>query len=123
MKKMKNKVIISLVLAMFLAGCNFLDYSEQSFYDDPEEIFSNYTRTRQFLADIYGTLPTDYSSIDNAMRSAASDEAEFVKQNSNVQKFNNGQWSSSNSLDNNWSNYYNGIRSANLFLSEIVVTI
>lgn len=116
---MKNKAIISILLAVLFAGCEFLDYSEQSFYDDSEEIFSNYTRTRQFLADLYGTLPTDFSSIDNAMRSAASDEAEFVKQNANVQKFSNGQWTPSNALDNNWSKYYNGIRGTNLFLSEI----
>lgn len=116
---MKNKAIISILLAALLSGCNFLDYNEKSFYEDPEEIFSNYTRTRQFLADLYGTLPTDYSSIDNAMRSAATDEAEFVKQNATVQKFNNGQWTPSNALDNNWSKYYNGIRGANLFLTEI----
>jgi len=116
---MKNKAIISILLAIFLAGCNFLDYNECSFYDDPEEIFSNFTRTRQFLANIYGTLPTDFSSIDNAMRSAATDEAEFVKQNATIQEFNNGQWSSSNALDNNWSNYFKAIRSCNLFLKEI----
>jgi len=116
---MKNKAIISILLAALLAGCNFLDYDEKSFYEDPEEIFSNYTRTRQFLADLYGTLPTDFSSIENSMRSAATDEAEFVKQNATVQKFNNGQWTSSNALDAKWQTYYNGIRGANLFLQEI----
>jgi len=118
---MKNKIFLSLLLAMLFAGsgCEFLDYSEQSFYDDPEEIFSNYTRTRQFLADLYGTMPTDFYSISGAMRSAASDEAEFVKQFAYVQKFNNGQWTPSNAIDNQWSTYYTGIRRANLFLKEI----
>lgn len=116
---MKNKAIISILLAALLVGCNFLDYDEKSFYEDSEEIFSNYARTRQFLADLYGTLPTDFNTVDGAMRSAASDEAEFVKQNGTIQKFNNGQWTSSNAIDSNWSNYYNGIRSANLFLREI----
>ncbi len=116
---MKYKVIIPIIFAVLFAGCEFLEYSEQSFYDDSEEIFSNYTRTRQFLADLYGTLPTDFSSIDNAMRSAATDEAEFVKQNADVQKFTNGQWTPSNSMDAKWSTYYNGIRGTNLFLSKI----
>lgn len=116
---MKNKVIIAILLAILFTGCEFLDYSEHTFYDDSEEIFSNYARTRQFLADLYGILPTDYSTIGDAMRSAATDEAEFVKQNSNIQKFNNGQWTPSNALDNNWSTYYTGIRGTNLFLREI----
>lgn len=116
---MKNKVIIAILLVVLFTGCEFLDYSEHTFYDDSEEIFSNYTRTRQFLADLYATLPTDYSTIGDAMRSAATDEAEFVKQNNNIQKFNNGQWTPSNALDNNWSKYYTGIRGTNLFLHEI----
>jgi len=116
---MKRKTIIALVLAVLLAGCEKLDYSEHSFFTDPEEIFSNFSRTRQFLADIYNRLPTDFSSVDGAMRSAASDEAEYVIQNSSIQEFNNGQWNPSNALDNNWSNFYSGIRSANLFLDKI----
>ena len=78
---MKSKIIITLIFATLFAGCEFLDYSEKSFYDDPEEIFSNFRRTSSFLADIYNRLPADYNSIDGAMRSAASDEAEYVKQN------------------------------------------
>ncbi len=116
---MKSKIIITLIFATLFAGCEFLDYSEKSFYDDPEDIFANFNRTSSFLADIYNRLPADYNSIDGAMRSAASDEAEYVKQNSNIQDFTNGQWSAFNSLDDNWSNMYSGIRSANLFLDEI----
>src|SRR5690554_3287807 len=113
MRKMKNKVIISVFLAVFLAGCDFLDYTEQSFYDDSEKIFNNFNRTRQFLADIYSRLPDDFNSVGGAMRSAASDEAEYVIQNSTIHEFSNGQWSPSNALDNNWSNFYTGIRSVN----------
>ncbi len=116
---MKSKIIITLIFATLFAGCEFLDYSEKSFYDDPEEIFANFSRTSSFLADIYNRLPADYNSIDGAMRSAASDEAEYVKQNSNIQDFTNGQWSAFNAPDDNWSNMYSGIRSANLFLDEI----
>ncbi len=116
---MIRNIILSFFLLTLFTGCDdFLDYTEHSFYDDPEIIFGNYNRTRQFLANIYSKLPTDYSSVDGAMRSAASDEAEFVKQSNNVQKFTNGQWTSNNALDNNWSNYYTGIRSANQFLAQ-----
>ncbi len=117
---MKRKAIISVFIVVFLAGCDFLDYSEHTFFDDPEQIFNNYNRTRQFLSDIYARLPDDFNSVGGAMRSAASDEAEFTIQSSAIHQFYDGQWSPSNALDNNWSNYYNGIRSVNFFLEQIV---
>ncbi|MBS2211294.1 RagB/SusD family nutrient uptake outer membrane protein [Carboxylicivirga mesophila] len=124
---MIRNIILSIFLVTLFTGCDdFLDYTEHSFYDDPETIFSTYNRTRQFLADIYSTLPSDYDydgikkdEANQAMRSAATDEAEYVKQNHDVQKFTNGQWSAFNALDNNWSKYYTGIRSVNLFLDQI----
>lgn len=117
---MIRNIILSIFLTALICGCNdFLDYTEHTFYDNPEDIFGNFNRTRQFLANIYGKLPTDYYSVNGAMRSAACDEAEFVKQSNSIQKFTNGQWSSSNALDANWSKYYAGIRSANLFLDQI----
>jgi hypothetical protein len=117
---MIRNIILSIFLVTLISGCDdFLDYTEHTFYDNPEDIFGNFQRTRQFLADIYGKLPTDYSSVGGSMRSAASDEAEYVKQSSSIQQFNNGQWSSSNSLDARWSTYYTGIRSVNLFLEQI----
>ncbi len=117
---MIRNIILSIFLLTFITSCeDFLDYTEHSFYDDPETIFGTYNRTRQFLADIYSKLPTDYASVDGAMRSGASDEAEFVKQSNSIQRFTNGQWTSINALDNNWSKYYTGIRSANLFLAQI----
>ena len=76
-----KKSIISILLAFVLMGCeDFLEYSEHSFFDNSEDIFDNYARTRQFLADIYSKLPDDFNSIQNdnnndtkegAMRSAA----------------------------------------------------
>jgi len=120
MVDMMKNFILSIFLVTLFTGCDdFLDYSEHSFYDNPEDIFGNFNRTRQFLADIYAKLPTDYSSVGGAMRSAASDEAEFVLQNSSVQDFNNGQWSAVYALDSYWFHYYNGIRSANYFLDEV----
>ncbi|MBK3516165.1 RagB/SusD family nutrient uptake outer membrane protein [Carboxylicivirga marina] len=124
---MIRNFILSIFLVTLLSGCDdFLDYTEHSFYDDPETIFSTFNRTRQFLGDIYSKLPTDYdydgignNEPNQSMRSAATDEAEYVKQNHDVQKFTNGQWTAFKALDNNWSKYYGGIRAANFFLDQI----
>jgi len=116
---MKRNTIILILLATIITSCEFLDYSEKTFFEDSEEIFSNFGRTNQFLVDIYNRLPDDFNTVGGAMRSAACDEAEYVIQSSDIQQFNNGQWSSSNALDNNWSNFYSGIRSVNLFLDNV----
>ncbi len=117
---MNRTLIFSILLAVVFVGCDdFLDYNEVTFFDNREDIFGNYNRTRQFLANIYERLPDDFNSVGGAMRSAACDEAEFAIPGSAIHHFNNGQWSPSNALDNNWGNYYNGIRSVNMFLEEI----
>lgn len=117
---MIKNIIVSIFLVTLLVSCDdFLDYSEHSFYDDKEDVFGNFKRTRNFLADIYSILPSDFNSVGGAMRSAACDEAEYIKQGSNIQSFTNGRWSSNNALDNKWWDYYRGIRAVNLFLEEI----
>ncbi len=98
-------------------SCEFLEYDEIS-YNRKEDVFEDFNRSKNFLTGIYSRLPTDFNSIDGAMRSSATDEAEHVWDLSNVQKFNDGSWSAIQPLDNLWDDMYAGIRAANLFLEE-----
>jgi starch-binding outer membrane protein, SusD/RagB family len=100
-----------------LGSCDYLDYDETS-YNRKDDVFADFGRTKSFLTGIYSKLPTDFNSIDGAMRSAATDEAEHVWDLSNVQKFNDGSWSAIQPLDNVWGDMYEGIRAVNLFLAE-----
>ncbi len=105
-------------LLVFTAGsCEYLEYDETS-YNRKDDVFSDFGRTKNFLTGIYSYLPTDFNSIDGAMRSSATDEAEHVWDLSNVQKFNDGSWSAIQPLDNVWGDMYSGIRAVNLFLEE-----
>lgn len=113
----KKNIIYPVFILLFTWGCEFLNYDESSFYEK-EDVFSDFERMKGFLTDIYSYLPTDYTSIDNAMRSSATDESEFVLDFSDVQKFNNGTWSAIQVLDAQWSAMYAGIRAANIFLKE-----
>ena len=70
------------------------------------------------MSGIYNFLPTDFNSVDGAIRSAASDDAEHVNDISNIQKFNDGSWSAIQQLDNVWGTMYSGIRAANVYLKE-----
>lgn len=112
----KNYGLIVLML-LTLSNCDNLQYDETS-YNRKEDVFAEFNRSKNFLTGIYAYLPTDFNSIDGAMRSTASDEAEHVSDLSNVQKFNEGTWSAIQPLDNVWGGMYSGIRAANMFLEE-----
>ncbi len=115
-KKMIKYAIYGL-LALFVTACDYLEYDETS-YNRKEDVFSDFGRAKDFLTAIYSELPTDFRSIDGAMRASATDNAEHVWDLSDVQKFNDGSWSSIQTLDNVWPSMYSGIRAANMFLAE-----
>ena len=117
---MKRIKIIGLVglLTFIMGSCNYLDYSETS-YLHKNDVFSDWNRTQNFLADIYSRLPLGFNPIGGAMNESATDDAEIVLDYSSVQKFNDGSWSSILNLDDQWANMYAGIRAVNLFLNEI----
>jgi starch-binding outer membrane protein, SusD/RagB family len=117
--KKQHYINYSLILLLLLGftNCSDLDYDETSF-NRKDDVFSDFARSKSFLNGIYAYLPTDFNSVDGAMRASASDEAEHVNDLSSVQQFNDGSWSAIQTLDNVWNNMYAGIRASNLFLKE-----
>jgi starch-binding outer membrane protein, SusD/RagB family len=108
---------IAVVMTSLLWSCDFLNYSETAYYKQ-DEIFYYQDRTQQILNNIYSYLPKDFNSVDGAIRSSATDDAVDVWDISDIQKFNDGSWNSTVTLDDNWSNFYLGIRTANVFIKE-----
>lgn len=117
MKYIKLFFACAILFAMFWS-CKKLDYSETSNYKQ-DYIFSEAWMTAAVLSNIYSYLPTDFNSVDGAIRSSASDDAEHVWDLSAIQKFNDGTWSAIQTLDDQWGNMYSGIRAVNLFLKEM----
>lgn len=117
MKRIKSLIIVGL-LSLFIAGCNYLEYSEAS-YLQKEDIFSDWNRTQSFLSDNYASVPLGFAPIGGAMRASATDDAEFVFDYSSVQKFHDGSWSSFQTIDEQWGQMYSAIRAVNLFLEEV----
>jgi hypothetical protein len=109
--------ILALLVIFTLTNCQDLDYNEET-GNTKEDIFNDIGRSKSFVSGIYNFLPTDFNSVDGAIRSAASDDAEHVNDISNIQKFNDGSWSAIQQLDNVWGTMYSGIRSANVYLKE-----
>jgi hypothetical protein len=114
--KYLNYALIFL-LSFAFTNCEDLNYDETSF-NRKETVFVELARSKSFLTAIYAYLPADFGTIDGAIRSAASDDAEHVNDLSDVQRFNDGSWSAIQNLDNVWPTMYAGIRASNLFLVE-----
>lgn len=119
---MKKIVFIFSVFAAVLSGCEHLDYSESSYYSDSDQIFDASSIAPNWLNNVYSYLPTDFNSIGGAMRSCASDDAEYVWQSSDVHRLNNGAWGPANPLDARWGTNYRGIRAANYFMKEFDIS-
>lgn len=117
MTHLKLKYIVMLLSLVSLAGCDFMDCDESSIYDK-KDVFESYTRTKQMVTNVYGYLPDDFCSTENAMLDAATDDAIHVYESSAIQRFVNGTWSANYVVDDVWGKYYKGIRAANLYLKE-----
>lgn len=117
MIEMKLKHITFGLLVCLLTSCDFMNCDESSDYAK-EDIFSSYSRTKKMVTNIYGYLPNGFCNIDGAMHEAATDDAVHVYGTSNIQRFVDGTWSANRTVDEVWSKYYEGIRAANLYLTE-----
>jgi starch-binding outer membrane protein, SusD/RagB family len=110
-------IFITLAMIPLQVGCDYLEYNELDQYDK-EDIFYENGRVKSVLTNVYSYLPDDFASVDGAMRSSASDDAVHEWDLSDIQKFNDGSWNPTFTLDDKWANMYTGIRAANVFLKE-----
>jgi hypothetical protein len=92
-----------------------MNYTETT-TNSKEEVFSSFSRTANFVTDIYGRLDYDYGNYGGAMLASASDEADYAWSNSSIHDFYNGSWSPINPKAGVWYDSYAGIRAANFYL-------
>ena len=103
-------ISVAIGTVLTLSSCNnFLDREEDSFIDKTAT-FDSYNRTRQYLTYAYSLLPDGLDRFSSgAMLAAATDDAEFAVESSNIQQFNNGSWNALNNPDDNWNRFFSGI--------------
>lgn len=115
---MKSKFIyyiIATALFLFFSCEDEMNYTETT-TNSKEEVFSSFSRTANFVTDIYGRLDYDYGNYGGAMLASASDEADYAWSNSSIHDFYNGSWSPINPKAGVWYDSYAGIRAANFYL-------
>lgn len=74
---------------------------------------------------VYNSLPSLHNRLNNSYLDAATDDGTITRDqggSGSLENYRNGRWSAANiaNLDGNaWSNFYQGIRRANLFLEKV----
>ena len=104
--------------SVVLVSCNFLDFDETNGLKTKEDMYQYFNSVEQMLTHVYSYMPRDLGTLSGAMRDCGCDDAEYGNKGAAVQHFNNGTWSSVNTVDDAWSLYY-GIRAANSFIEEV----
>lgn len=115
---MKNKYLAILICnILILSACNPLAFDESTGQTKKEmyDYFDNWTR---LVTHVYGGLPSDFGNIGGAILDAGSDDAVFTWENNQIYDMYRGYWSSTNLINDQWSDYYKMIRSANSFLEN-----
>lgn len=129
--KIRKSILYTLLLAatsaLSLSSCEkmfggFLD-KEASNELTEEEVFSDWTTTKQFHFDTYNFLRHGASRINNSWMDAATDLAENSYATGGVRtSFNIGNYyatGGASELTDTWEHYYRGIRKCNMLLTNI----
>ena len=113
---MKKHFIILLAIITSITSCkkNYLNVNDVNAFVTPDQLYSNYNYAQQAVWNIYSYLPNGfvlaYEAItDNAAATNVTDPSKV---------FNNGTWNQYNNPDDRWTNDFNGIRQANLYLKN-----
>ncbi|SHL62002.1 Starch-binding associating with outer membrane [Chitinophaga jiangningensis] len=121
---MMNKIINRTILAvgvMLCAACG-KDFFAPSYSEGPiseDAIWTTDRRVREYLNNGYNYMLSRYN-VDGggALLASGCDEAVNSNQNSNVNYFNNGTWSSLKTFDEQYTNLYAGLWVVNTFLQK-----
>lgn len=111
----KNFIILSAFITS-LVSCkkDYLNVNDVNAFVTPDQLYTNYNYAQQAVWNIYSYLPEGfilaYEAItDNAAATNVTDPSKV---------FNNGTWNQYNNPDDTWTQDFNGIRQANLYLKN-----
>jgi len=117
--KYKYSIVFALVSIIGATSCkkNFLDTKIDTF-TTPSTIITDRSTLFSFANAFYTSLQYGFTSLDNNLFAAASDEAQPTAAINNTQIYNQGGLNANNNPESGlYKTFYNGIRAANFFLT------
>lgn len=115
--KLKNLIILFPSLALAASCSGFLEVDESA-YQSKDYQFVVFANTKKVCTDVYGYLQSYLTDLYGPMREAATDNAVYAWESSDIKTFYDGSWGANNTIDDQWSHYYRGIAAANYFLEN-----
>ncbi len=112
-----NIFLLGVIALLMLSACENLDQEIVTTLTETQ-VTESYDYTKARASSVYSELRDGFSYIGGAMFAAATDEAEFTLETSNIQKFNTGFWNATSNPDNVWDHYYEAIRKVNQYLVQ-----
>jgi hypothetical protein len=127
MKSIKKSKFYLLVVTLLVIGCEKSEFLKDGSTSNTtegtitdEQVWKNDTYARGVLNNTYADIIEEFDvDGDGALRASGSDEAVNSNLNSTINTFNNGTWSPIRTVDNRYSDMYNGIRKTNLLLKNL----
>lgn len=110
---------LSLGLLLTVSCNDFLDPEPDGRLTE-DLIFSNYTYSMGYFANLYSELQPGFHTMSGAMEACATDEAEHTTQTSTVQKYNDGSWNETSFTDASiYAKYYKALRKLAIFIENV----
>ncbi|WP_039866393.1 RagB/SusD family nutrient uptake outer membrane protein [Pedobacter sp. BAL39] len=124
MKRIYLKCFVMVMLISALFSCKSDLETEPIEQQTLDQVFNSKdsagVNAERFLIDIYARLPRTYNRVGDDYLDAATDDAISSNTgNTSVQQLAMGTYTSDNYLDNQWGNWYAGIRQVNIFVNNI----
>ena len=111
-------LLLTIALPIVFSGCKKALDNRLDLNLTPDQVFVNYDRIKSFGLGVYNYIPGGYNRIGNAFLAGATDDAEHTFIGSSIQDFNFGFWGPFSNPEASYDSFYDGIRSANLFLEK-----
>lgn len=112
-----KRIFTIFISTLLLSSCNFLDFDESQ-GQTQEEAYSYFENITKLASAIYRKIPEDYGVMKNALRESATDNSVYTWDNNIIYNIYNDVWSPINTVDDQWSSYYQTIHDANSFLEN-----
>ncbi|MDP4210809.1 MAG: RagB/SusD family nutrient uptake outer membrane protein [Bacteroidota bacterium] len=116
--KFKQIIIAGVILSISLFSCtkNFMDERNIETDVNMTQLYTYYAFAQNAVTNLYSYLPDGFWT--SLYMEGATDNAEITDGSNKYQQFNSGGWSQLTNPDDVWSNYFTGIRNANLYLAN-----
>jgi hypothetical protein len=104
---------------VYLTGCSkYLDKQPDDMLT-MDDVWSSRTQSQAYLSNVYSFIPDEAKMQNNYNMTGICDEGDFVWDAAWAGQMNMGNWNVSSGYYDKWTDFYQGIRSASVFILNI----